>query len=117
MSGCVTDDDPVPAELHRSGRSISSNPDVIQSLLSNVEEADNRLVMHCAYEVDRGAKKILAISNDTDSVFRLLCYMPIFKIKGLKELWVEFGPGDHKRYLPLHLFLTRLGRAHVQNSC
>ena len=109
VSGCVTDDDLVPAELHLSGRLITSHPDIIHSLLSNVEEADDRLVMHCAYEVDRGTKRILAISNDVDTVKRLLCYMPAFKSKGLDELWVEYGPGEHKRYIPLHLILSKIG--------
>ena len=109
VSGCVTDDDLVPAELHLSGRLITSHPDIIHSLLSNVEEADDRLVMHCAYEVDRGTKRILVISNDVDTVKRLLCYMPAFKSKGLDELWVEYGPGEHKRYIPLHLILSKIG--------
>ena len=46
VSGCVMDDGLVPAELHDSERSDRSQPTVVDSLLSNVEEADNRIVIH-----------------------------------------------------------------------
>ena len=50
------------------------------------------------------------ISNDTDTVTRLLYFFSEFQKRGLKELWVEFGKGERKRYLPLHILAERLGQ-------
>ena len=43
------------------------------------------------------------------SVARLLHFVPDFREHGLKELWVEFGVGEHRRHLPLHVMADRLG--------
>ena len=111
LSGCIVDDELVPAELIQMDRStekslLSANIDV---LMGSVEEADDRLVLHCAWEVARGCQRLLVISNDTDTIVRLMRFITEWREQGLHELWVEFGSGEHKRYLPLHILHQRLG--------
>ena len=64
-----------------SGKSGQSQSLVVESLLSNVEEADDQIIMHSAYEVDNGSQQLLVISNDSGTVLSLFCYMPTFMSK------------------------------------
>ena len=110
LSGCVVDDEIVPAELIES-ESLSGNlshlfTDVLNGV---VEEADDRLLLHCAWEVARGCKRLVVISNDTDTVVRLLRFTREWQESGMLELWVEFGAGEHRRHLPLHILVEKLG--------
>ncbi len=107
LSGCVADDEVVPAEL--IDMETLSPPTSIDELTNSVEEADDRLVLHCAWEVARGCERLLVISNDTDTVVRLLRFITEWREHGLHELWVEFGAGERKRHLPLHILAGRLG--------
>ena len=52
-------------------------------LTSRVEEADDRLMLHCAWEVARGCVRLLIISNDTDTVVTLLCFITEWQAHGL----------------------------------
>ncbi|MES9884561.1 MAG: hypothetical protein ABW185_27265 [Sedimenticola sp.] len=73
------------------------------------EEADCMLISHIAWSVERGCDRVVVISNDTDSIALILRYMTVFKTKGLKELWIEYGTGEHRRKIPLHTLHVRLG--------
>ena len=113
LSGCITDEEVVPAQLLCAGRS-STPPsaetcEFIEALTCRVEEADDRLVLHCAWEVDRGSSRLLVISNDTDTIVYLLRFISQMRERGLQELWVEFGSGEHRRYIPLHVLADKLG--------
>ena len=88
---------------------IVESSDIIESLTCKVEEADDRIVVHCAWEINQGSTQLLVMSNDTDTVTRLLYFLPEFQKRGLQELWVEFGIGERKRYLPLHILAIKLG--------
>ena len=81
----------------------------IEALTCCVEEADDRLVLHCAWEVDHGNSRLLVISNDTDTIVLLLRFIPQFRERSLQELWVEFGSGVHMRHLTLHVLADNLG--------
>ena len=62
VSGCITDADIIPAELYKIGRkSDYPRQEQITCLQSLIEEADDRIIPHCAYEVDSGSKCILII--------------------------------------------------------
>jgi len=100
----VVDDEVIPAELIDS---TLSQP--LDALTSCVEEADDRLLLHCAWEVSCGCKRLLVISNDTDTVVRLLRFITDWREHGLHELWVEFGSGERRRHLPLHILAQKLG--------
>lgn len=74
----------------------------------DLEEADDRIVMHCAWKVDRGSSRLLVVSNDTDTVARLLRYVAHFRKRGLQELWVEVGTDEIRRHIPLHIHAEKL---------
>lgn len=112
VSGYTTDDETCPAILYKSGRSaINSNYDEVPSLESVIEEADDRLLHHTVFEVKRGAKCILVLSNDADTVVKLLYGVSKWKQKGLEELYCLYGTGENRRYLPLHKMQFALGDA------
>ena len=88
VSGYATDADMMPAEIFKSGRSINLlNHEKISSLKLIIEEVDDRLLVHCQYEVYCGTKCLIVLSNDADSVARLLFFMGYFKQNGLEELY------------------------------
>ncbi len=74
-----------------------------------MEEAGHRIVLHCGWEVNSGSSRLLVISNDTDTIVSLLRCMPQLREKGPQELWAEFGPGEHRRHIPLHVLAHKLG--------
>ncbi len=49
------------------------------------------------------------MSNDTDTVILLLRYINLFKEGGLQELWVQYGTGEKRRMIPLHVIHLKLG--------
>ena len=67
------------------------------------------MLFHCAWEVARGRKRLLVIYNDTDTIVLLLRVITDWRERGLLELWVVFGSGEHIRHLPLQILAARLG--------
>ena len=65
---------------------------------SNREEADTRVTLH-AVDGSQTYKNILIINVDTDVVIIALSH---FFPLNLNELWVEFGVGQNRKYLPIH---------------
>ncbi|KAJ8883899.1 hypothetical protein PR048_015754 [Dryococelus australis] len=96
--GVVIDDQIVTAYLH-----INNDKCEIKELSSSIEEAD--------------PKRLVILSNDTDVVALLLRCITIFHEKGVAEIWVIFGTGETKQFIPIHHRLIRLGpelcRAHI----
>ena len=82
---------------------------IIDGLTGRVKEADDRLVLRCAWEVARGRKRLLVIYDDTYTVVMFLRVITDWRERGLLELWVVFGSGEHRRHLPLHILAARLG--------
>ena len=62
-----------------------------------------------AWEVDHGNSHLLVISNDTDTIARLLRFIHRLRERGIQQLWVEFGTGERKRHIPLHVLADKLG--------
>jgi hypothetical protein len=86
-----------------------SSPENINTFTGTVEEADDRLLLHCAWEVTRGCDRLTVISNDTDTVVRLLHLIYEWRDHGLDELRVECFHSERRRHLPLHILADRLG--------
>ena len=59
--------------------------------------------------VHPGNSHLLVISNDTDTIARLLRFIHRLRERGLQQLWVEFGTGERKRHIPLHVLADKLG--------
>ena len=112
LSGSVTDEGIVPAQFLRAdglSAPLSTETSELNSLNCHVEEADDRIMIHCEWKVNCGSKRLLVISNDTDTVARLLRFIPQWREMGLLELWIEFGSGEHRRHIPLHILARKLG--------
>lgn len=65
----------------------------------NHEEADSRLLLHCADAVSQGFESICIRTVDTDVV---VIAMTVFKKLGVAQLWVAFGTGKNFTYVPIH---------------
>ena len=105
VSGIITDSDIYPTEHFSAGRRTSTEIDYLKA---PIEEADDRIIRHAFYEVQQGSKRILVVSNDADTIARLLYFMKKYKERGLTHIWVMYGTGDNKRYEPLHTIYHRL---------
>ena len=71
----------------------------------NHEEADIRIILHTV-DGSQTYKNILIIIVDTDVVIIALCH---FFSLSLSELWVEFGVGQNRKYLPIQKITYSLG--------
>ena len=107
VSGCIVDDEIIQAQGKLDGSPVATE----LSTLSNnwVEEADCRTIIHVDWALTRGCKRVVIISNDTDTVMILLRYMSHFRQSCLNELWVQYGVSDRRRMIPIHLLHTKLG--------
>ena len=54
-------------------------------------------------------KRVVIISNDTDTFALLLHYTPYFQELGLREIWQQYGTGEKKHMLTLHQAVSHLG--------
>ena len=65
------------------------------------------MIPHLSYTVSHGYQHIVA-SNDTDVVVLILSYTYFYISKKLKKLWILYGTGVHKRYVPMHCLAKQL---------
>ena len=87
----------------------------ISDLLNWIEEADARLVVHVDWAVlVQRCKRVVVVSNDTDTFALLLHYTPYFQDLWLEEMWQQYGTGEKRRKLPLHQAVSKLGASLVK---
>lgn len=80
------------------------------SITCNHEEADTRIFIHLKHAIEMDLVKTTCIlSNDSDIVIIAVSYFDHFKLLGLEKLWVSFGPGKRRRWIPIHDLSTHLG--------
>ena len=70
------------------------------------EEADDRMFIHAKELIRLGFKKLMIVTVDTDVV---VIAMYIYWDLDVEELWIEFGAGKFKRWLPIHAYAHKLG--------
>ena len=70
------------------------------------EEADTRMFVHVKNMANSGHQKVMIKTVDTDVVIIALA---LFSELNLEELWIEFGNGKDRRWLPIHKYATELG--------
>ena len=75
----------------------------------NHEEADTRVFIHVANLVLNGHFKLLIKTVDTDVMILAISAFATLQNKGLCELWLEFGTGNNKRLVPIHMICARIG--------
>ena len=73
------------------------------------EEADTRMLLHVQDAVQRGHKKILLLTVDTDALVLKVAVLYQLREHEQLELWVAFGTGTHLRYIPAHDISRNLG--------
>ena len=76
----------------------------------NHEEADTRIVIHVYDALERGAKKVMVRTVDTDVVVILIGQF--YNIVGQyseAEIWVAFGTGKQFRYYSINHVCANLG--------
>ena len=61
------------------------------------------------YSCKKKCKRIVVVSNDTDTFALLLYSIPYFQTLGLKEIWQLYGTDEKRRMLLLHQAVTFLG--------
>ena len=91
-----------------SGEGVKcSSPMDTESLCpSNHEEADTRIFLHAKHATASGHRLITIRTVDTDVV---VIAIHVFRRLSIEELWIEFGTGRHKRWLPVHEYVANLG--------
>ena len=112
-------------EIQINEQTGDSKEIVIEELCSMLEEADTRIIPHLYYDASKGHKRFVVVSNDTDVVVLILFYTHLLLSKGLHELWIKYGVGDHVRFLPMHYLAKKLGphqcsvimKAHILTGC
>ena len=103
-SSVVSDDEALPA--------IASSGEEIPDLLNWIKEADARLVVHVDWAIRvQNCKRVVIVSNDTDTFALLLHHTPHFQDLGVQEIWQQYGTGEKRRMLPLHQAVHQLGSA------
>ena len=76
----------------------------------NHEEADTHLVIHVYDALQRGAKKVMIRTVDTDVVVILVGqFYHIVSQYSEAEIWVAFGTGKQFRYYSINHVCTNLG--------
>ncbi len=73
----------------------------------NHEEADTRILLHVKHAAEFGHRKIAIRTVDTDVVVIAISF---FHELNIDELWIQFGVGRNKRWLPVHEYAASLGR-------
>ena len=97
----------------------------IDSLKSDIEEADQRLIPHIQWSLHNCHKNIVVVSGDTDVLVLLLHYYKKFLALGIEKLWIRVGKKDKNlRFIPIHVLYTRIEplckvllTAHIGTGC
>ena len=72
----------------------------------NQEEADTRIFLHVKNISSQGYSKVTVITVDTDVI---VIALGLFYDLELSELWIEFGAGKDKKWMPIHRYANKLG--------
>jgi len=70
------------------------------------EEADHRIMLHCAHAYQHGMKKIMLHATDTDVL--VLAITTASVLEGC-EIWLGFGHKKNFRYIAAHTIAAELG--------
>jgi hypothetical protein len=93
------------------GSAAISNRGEEVTALSNCthEEADSRIFVHAMHATSQGYHKIMVRTVDTDVLVIAVGCWSTLKEHGLQELWMDFGSGTNRKYLPAHEISTLMG--------
>jgi len=86
--------------------SCNINRDVSSLSPCPQEEADTRMFLHVADALEKGYRKVMIRTVDTD-VLILAVYAASFATDA--EIWLAFGVGKNLRYIPAHQIAKEMG--------
>ena len=90
---------------------VSGTADRLQSDLQNISpcnhhDADGRMFLHVSDASREGHSKVMVRTVDSDVV---VIAISIFERLGLQELWIDFGTGKNRQFIPVHTVAQNLG--------
>ena len=104
LSGMLINGKQVSAVSVSEGQSVP-----IDSLISNIEEADQRLIKHIHWSsLTKKTKSFIVSSKDTDVLVILLDYFKTLQRTGVQKIWHQIGSGEKKRAVPIHNLYQRI---------
>ena len=105
-------DDEIVVTCAYATNCITNDGQMVSSFISpcNHEEADTRVFLHVNDMSLQGYTKIIVRTVDTDV---LVIAVSVFaRLQGqLEELWIDFGTGKHRRFVPIHIVFGNLGQS------
>lgn len=84
----------------------STTMDVSNISPASHEEADGRLLLHVKHAVESGHTRILIRTVDSDVVVISISLFP--QIQDIDELWIEYGCGKYRKFIPIHEICVKL---------
>ena len=102
-------DDELVNSFHQAPISTSVNE------LDSWEEEADKVISHAMWAINCGAKQLIGLSNDCDTLMLLLWYMERFIENGLKEFWLQYGRGERKRMTPVQCIRDGMVQDIAQN--
>ena len=70
--------------------------------MSNIKEADQRLIIHNKWCAGKNQQNFLFVSNDTDVLVHLIHYYQMFHDLGAAKLWIRVGPKKPAAHFSAH---------------
>jgi len=70
------------------------------------EETDTRMFLHAKHAADSGHRNISVKTVDSDVV---AIAITMFEYVNVDQFWIEFGNGIHKRWIPIHEYVAKMG--------
>ena len=97
--------------ITRGNLALSNSSELNKTQLApcNDEEADTRIFAHIKDQASQGHEVITVVTVDTDVVVIAISCFDGLASTGLKQLWMEFGAGINKRWIPIHSSAALLG--------
>ena len=103
------------AEIEPARGVFSNIKMTLPELNVKIEEADVRMIPYALHSVNRGASRVILLSNDTDVVVLGLHYWSLLTGHGLKELWIRAGVGNSTRHISLHTLAGKMDPDYLQS--
>ena len=86
------------------------NKIVRNTIVCTHEEADTRIFIHLKHAIQKDVIRTACIlANDTDVIILAVSHFAQLKLLGLEQLWVSFGTGKRRRWIPVHDLCAHLG--------
>ena len=73
-----------------------------------------RIFVHAKDAVTKGIKAFMISANDTDVAIAVSA-MSSLQDLGLQQLWIVYGQGQNRRWIPIHEIFSTLGPEKITN--